>query len=152
VILECYDELIKSNFYLPFGALLGSFNTYSRFSGPREAVFTAICRKNYGCSHFIVGRDHTGVSDYYNKTESQEIFDKIDTDMVIIKPVEVGYDLVTSKYLSIKENDTLQELSGSIIRKFLLENHELPNYLVRENISRILKNIFIKSPDKLFES
>jgi len=92
------------------------------------------------------------VSDYYNKTESQEIFDKIDTDMVIIKPVEVGYDLVTSKYLSIKENDTLQELSGSIIRKFLLENHELPNYLVRENISRILKNIFIKSPDKLFES
>jgi len=152
IILTCYTELIKRDTYSPFGALLGSFNTYSRFSGPREAVFTALCRKNYGCSHFIVGRDHTGVGNYYGKTSAQEIFDKIDTGIKIIKTDEIGYDNKAKKYVSKNDcNNNLKELSGSNIRELLLGNNELPEYLIRPHIATLLKNLLQKTPDRLFE-
>ena len=64
-IILCYEFLIENGYYEPNGVLLSGFNAYSRYSGPREAVFTAICRKNFGCNSFIVGRDHTGVDKYY---------------------------------------------------------------------------------------
>jgi ATP sulfurylase len=65
-LIHCYEKLVKEGFYNPFGVIIGPFNTYSRYCGPREAVFTALCRKNYGCNHFIVGRDHTGVGNYHS--------------------------------------------------------------------------------------
>jgi len=155
VILRCYDELIKSKMYNPFGVLLGSFNTYSRFSGPREAVFTAICRKNFGCSHFIVGRDHTGVSNYYSKTSSQKIFEKINLGIEIISTDEIVYDIEENRYISKigneKNTSRLKELSGSSIRDLLLENEDLPEYLIRPDIAEILKDLIRKTPDLLFE-
>jgi ATP sulfurylase len=84
-ILESYERIISKGYYEPFKVLLGAFCTYSRYSGPREAVFTALCRKNFGCSHFIIGRDHTGVGNYYDSNASQEIFNKIGN--IGIKPV-----------------------------------------------------------------
>ena len=83
-IIACYELLIEKGFYKPNDVLLSIFNTYSRYSGPREAVFTAICRKNFGCNYFIVGRDLTGVSDYYNPDESQKIFDSLDLGIKIL--------------------------------------------------------------------
>ena len=74
VILESYDILIEN--YMK-GALLASFSTYSRYSGPREAVFTALCRKNYGCTHFIIGRDHTGVGNFYKGIKNNELFNRV---------------------------------------------------------------------------
>ena len=74
------DDLFKSNglmidkYYPSDKVFLGAFSNYSRYSGPREAVFTALCRKNFGCSHFIVGRDHTGLDGYYSDYESQDMF------------------------------------------------------------------------------
>ena len=68
----------------PFGAIIGSFNTHSRFSGPREAIFTALCRQNFGCNYFIVGRDHTGVGNYYDANASIRLFDKLDLSIKII--------------------------------------------------------------------
>ena len=86
------QKMILNGAYNPYGVLLGSFNTYSRYCGPREAIFTALCRKNYGCNYFIVGRDHTGVGNYYGKTASQEIFDTIDTGITIIKTGEIAFN------------------------------------------------------------
>ena len=84
IIIKCYEILIRQGCYSPSGVLLSSFNTFSRYSGPREAVFTAICRKNFGCSHFIVGRDHTGVGNYYKSNASQNIFESLDFGINIL--------------------------------------------------------------------
>ena len=63
ITLSAYDILVNEKIE---NAIISGFPTYPRYAGPREAIFTAICRKNYGCKYFIVGRDHTGVGSFYN--------------------------------------------------------------------------------------
>ena len=75
IILKSYQMMIDKKIYPKHAVMLGGFNTYSRYSGPREAVFTAICRKNFGCSHFIIGRDHTGIQGFYKEDESRKYFE-----------------------------------------------------------------------------
>ena len=74
VILESYEALIQ-NYFLRNSATLVTLEMEMRYAGPKEAIHHAIIRKNYGCSHFIVGRDHAGVGDYYGPFEAQEIFE-----------------------------------------------------------------------------
>ena len=153
ILLTTYNELIKSGVYNPFGVLLNSFNTHSRYSGPREAIFTAICRKNYGCSHFIVGRDHTGVGNYYNSNASQRIFAEFDTGINIIMMDEIIYDLNKDSYIVNKgdPNNNFKKLSGSIVRDLLNSKKQIPSYLMRPIISDILKIKIKENPDLVFE-
>ena len=73
-IMGAYERLISARFP---NSLLAAFSTYSRYCGPREAVFTALCRKNFGCTHFVLGRDHTGVGDFYAANNNKELFDSL---------------------------------------------------------------------------
>ena len=147
VILETYDVLRKEKFNK--NGLLAGFPTYSRYAGPREAVFTAICRKNYGCRYFIIGRDHTGVSTFYKNQNVEDILNKIGGIGVnIIYFNEIVYNRKTKQYLELnnKSND-YELLKGTDVRELLLSKKILPKWLVSDSVSNALRNINI---DELF--
>jgi ATP sulfurylase len=138
-------------FYDPFGALIGSFNTYSRYSGPKEAVFTAICRKNYGCNYFIVGRDHTGVGNYYASDASQTIFDELDVGMKILKFDKVSYCPERKKITENNFNKNIYEISGTKVRDMIINEIEIPDYLLDPIIAKTINKLYLKDKTAVFE-
>jgi len=140
-IIRSYETMIK-NFYPKDKVLFSVFPSYSRYAGPREALFTAICRKNYGCSHFIVGRDHTGVGDFYKPTASHDIFDKFPD--LGIKPIKFNRVFYSKKLdchihekvgSSHNEKDKLH-ISGTQARKMFLNGQQPPDWFMRPEISK----------------
>ena len=137
-ILGAYDIFIESSLH---GALLCTFSTYSRYSGPREAVFTALCRKNYGCTHFIVGRDHTGVGDYYKRISTRKLFDDLgEIGIEIVYFDKVGYHESLNKMVEQKDQrDKIQSISGTKIRDALLNGEPISEALMQKKIVDYLK-------------
>ncbi len=152
-IVMCYEKMIKDGHYNPYGVILSTFNTYSRYSGPREAVFTAICRKNFGCSHFIIGRDHTGVGNYYLPEASRKLFDKVDIGMGILVFDTARYCSMCNNVNTgcIHDGKDSWELSGTKIRAALIEGDSIPDYLMRCDIAEMLQAAYKENPDAIFE-
>ncbi|SVB62309.1 uncharacterized protein METZ01_LOCUS215163, partial [marine metagenome] len=145
-ILKSY-EFLMNNYFQKDKFTLSTFNTYSRYAGPREAVFTALCRKNYGCTHFIVGRDHTGFSDHHDVKASQQLLDGIeDIGIVIIPFNEVFYSEEKKIYFQSKNSDNKldsinqQRISGTDQRKYLSRGDLPPDWLTRGEISKMLRD------------
>jgi pyruvate kinase len=143
-IIRSYEKMIES-FYPKEKVVFAVFSTFSRYAGPREALFTALCRKNYGCSHFVVGRDHTGVGDYYDRYASHEIFDKFpDLGIKIVKFSEIFYSKGSNKYVQDNgkyrhdERDKLRLISGSQAREMFQRGERPPSWFMRPEISNLV--------------
>ena len=138
-ILKSYQVLLDFGFYPKGRVVLGSFSTYSRYSGPREAAFTALCRKNMGCSHFIIGRDHTGVGDFYPANANHALFEGLGD--IGITPVffnAIGYNEESRRYEDVDGEDVVRSISGTAVRETLGAGKRLPDWAMRDVVQDML--------------
>ena len=142
VILSAYESLIK-NYYPKDRAMFVTLHTEMRYAGPKEAIHHAIMRKNFGCSHFIVGRDHAGVGDYYRPFASHEIFE--DYPDLGIQPVFFPAFYYCRRCLSYANDrncphgpEFREELKGTKIRKMISSGVIPAEHLMRPEIANVI--------------
>jgi sulfate adenylyltransferase len=142
VILDSYNYLID-NFFPKNRVVMSILPLKMRYAGPREAILHAIIRKNFGCTHFIVGRDHAGVGKYYGSFDAQNIFDDIeDIGMTILKFENSFFckkcgHLATGKTCPHTKEDQIGP-SGTLIRELISKGEIVPGEIMRPEISKIL--------------
>jgi len=144
VIINAYKELIK-NYYPKNRVVLSTFETGMRYAGPKEAIFHAIARKNFGCDHIIIGRDHAGVNNYYGPYDAHKIFENFPD--LGIEPLFFRSFSYCTKCGSIVNDkicpyssDFHKYFSGSKIREIFLSGKEPTSEIMRPEVAKVILN------------
>jgi sulfate adenylyltransferase len=152
VRMLCYEALLK-HYYPADRTLLSAFPAAMRYAGPTEAIMHAIARQNYGCTHFIVGRDHAGVGSYYGTYDAQKAFDEFSPSELAIVPMKFDNafycsrtkQMATDKTSPSRPDERLS-LSGTMLRELLARGEMPPEYVTRPEVAEVLMAAMAVAP------
>ncbi|MFA6571045.1 MAG: sulfate adenylyltransferase [Bacteroidota bacterium] len=155
VRVKCTDKLMEL-YFVKDSTIHGVYPLEMRYAGPREALLHALTRQNYGCTHMIIRRDHAGVGNYYGTFEAQNIFDELWGGALLCKPLKIDWTfwcfkcggMASMKTCPHSKEDRLL-LSGTMLRKELLEGLEVPAEFSRPEVLEILREYYAGLDNKI---
>jgi len=142
-------NVLTQHYFVKDTVIQSGYPLDMRYAGPREALFHAVFRQNFGCSHLIVGRDHAGVGEYYGPFDAQKIFLQIPKDALELKPLPIDWtfychkcDGMASMRTCCHGKEDRLMLSGTMLRKMLSEDMEVPDHFSRPEVLAVLRKYY----------